>query len=251
MGALHAGHMGLVRASKMENDSTVVSIFVNPTQFGPGEDFTAYPREPEKDMEKLRAAGVDMLFMPEPKAMYPEAFSTTISVGDLSRKLCGEFRPGHFDGVATVVAKLLNIIRPTRAYFGQKDYQQFLVIKRMAEDLSFPVEIVPSPTWREEDGLAMSSRNAYLSATERKAAAVIFKSLSEAAELLKAGDASPEEAASSLRNSLDAEPMVSEVQYAGVYDPKTLEPLEEFKGKAVLAVAVKIGKARLIDNILI
>jgi len=251
MGSLHAGHLGLVRSSKGENDLTAVSIFVNPAQFGPKEDYTAYPREPEQDIEKLKAAGVDILFMPDVKAMYSEGFSTSISVGELSRKLCGEFRPGHFDGVATVVAKLLNIVRPTRAYFGQKDYQQLLVIKRMAEDLNFPMEIVPCPTWREEDGLAMSSRNAYLTGEERKAAAAIYKSLSEAAELLKSGDAGPKKVSNRLRASLEAESQVTEVQYAGVYDPKTLDPLHEFKGRAVLAVAVKIGKARLIDNILI
>jgi pantoate--beta-alanine ligase len=251
MGALHAGHMGLVRTSKTENDLTAVSIFVNPAQFGPKEDYASYPREPEQDIEKLKTAGVDFLFMPEAKAIYPESFSTSVSVGELSRRLCGEFRPGHFDGVATVVAKLLNLVRPTRAYFGQKDYQQFLIIKRMADDLSFPVEIVPCPTWREEDGLAMSSRNAYLSAEERKAAAVIYKSLNEAAELLKSGEAGPKKTANHLRRLLEAEPNITEVQYAGVYDPKTLDALSEFKGKAVLAVAVRMGKGRLIDNILI
>jgi pantoate--beta-alanine ligase len=250
MGALHDGHMSLVRNSLMENDVTVVSIFVNPTQFAPGEDFEAYPREPEQDISRLREAGVDTLFMPGPDAIYPDGFSTSIDIGEIGGKLCGAFRPGHFNGVASVVAKLFNIVQPTRAYFGLKDYQQVLVIKRLVADLSFPVEVVPCPAWRESDGLAMSSRNAYLSAEERKTATVINRGLKEAEESLKSGT-SPDEAVRQLRSMLDAETLVSEVQYAGVYDPGTLEPLESFSGKGVIAVAVKVGKGRLIDNLII
>ncbi len=188
--------------------------------------------------------------MPEPSAMYPEGYSTSIDIGELGNKLCGQFRPDHFNGVATVVAKLFNIVMPVRAYFGQKDYQQSLVIRKMREELNFTVEVVTCPTRREQDGLAMSSRNAYLSAEQRKAAAVINRGLNQAADALRTG-ASPDEASRMLRSVLEGEPQVNEIQYAGVYDPVTLEALDDFKGRAVLAVAVLIGKGRLIDNLLI
>jgi len=251
MGALHDGHMSLIRTSMRENNITVASIFVNPTQFAAGEDYEAYPRESDDDAKKLRDIGVDVLFMPELKAMYPEGFATSVSVkGGLTDRLCGAFRPGHFDGVATVVAKLLNIIGPHRAYFGLKDYQQYLVIKRMAEDLNMPVEIVGCPTFRESDGLAMSSRNAYLNEQERHSAPVIYKALAEASGALSMS-LKIEDISAMIERAIKAEPGVTEVQYAGVYDHLTLEPLAEFKGRALIAAAVKMGSTRLIDNIIV
>jgi pantoate--beta-alanine ligase len=251
MGALHDGHLSLVRSSRMENDITVVSIFTNPTQFGPDEDFEAYPRDLDGDMEKLRNAGVDILFAPDTGQMYPEGFSTRIEMNGIFDKLCGAFRPGHMSGVATVVAKLLNIARPTRAYFGQKDYQQHLVVSRFAKDLNIPVEIVMCPTLRDQDGLAMSSRNQYLNTGQRVAAAAIYGSLSRAEETLKKGGVSINDVNRLLFDSLSSEPLITEVQYAAVYDPITLDALDEFKGRALLAVAVKLGNIRLIDNILL
>lgn len=251
MGALHDGHMSLIRLSRMENHATVVSIFVNPAQFGPGEDLEKYPRDEAEDMQKLRAAGVDTLFMPEAGAMYPEGFSFSVKTGELGGKLEGAFRPGHFDGVATVVAKLFNITLPTRAYFGLKDYQQSLIIRRLAVDMNFPVEVVACPTVREEDGLAMSSRNGYLTPEERRAAPAIYGCLGRAEGMLRSGDSSAGEVTGFLRENLSTEPFVAEVQYAGVYDPLSLDELDEFHGKALIAAAVRIGAARLMDNILI
>jgi len=252
MGVLHAGHMSLVRNSISENHFTVVSIFVNPTQFGPGEDLETYPRDIDGDVAKLRAAGVDCLFMPEASAMYPKGFAASIQMGELAGRLCGAFRPGHFNGVATVVSKLFNISLCTRAYFGLKDYQQYLVIKRLAADLNMPVEVVGCATMREPDGLAMSSRNAYLDHRgERAAAAVLYAALSEGADMLRLRGKTPSEAERVMKELIAAEPLVTEVQYAGVYDMATLEPLGEFTGKAVLAGAVKIGRTRLIDSVLV
>lgn len=252
MGALHEGHMSLVRNSMSENHFTVVSIFVNPSQFGPGEDLKGYPRDIDGDAEQLRAAGVDCLFMPEAEAMYSEGFSTSINIGELAGRLCGAFRPGHFNGVATVVAKLLNISLCTRAYFGLKDYQQYLVIRQLVSDLNIPVEVAGCATFREPDGLAMSSRNLYLNSSgEREAAAVLFAALSEGARKLRDEDAGPREAEKAMMKLIGKESLITEVQYAGVYDIKTLESLKEFKGKAVLAGALKLGKTRLIDNVLV
>lgn len=251
MGALHDGHMSLVRTSMRENNITIASIFVNPTQFAAGEDFESYPRDNDADVKKLRDAGVDILFMPEASAMYPEGHATGVIVrGGLSERLCGAFRPGHFDGVATVVVKLLNIIGPHRAYFGLKDYQQFLVVRRVVEDLNIPIEIVGCPTFRESDGLAMSSRNAYLTEEERRSAPVIHKALAEASGALSMS-VKIEDIAAMIEGAIKAEPSVSEVQYAGVYDHLTLEPLTEFKGRALIAAAVKMGRTRLIDNIIV
>jgi pantoate--beta-alanine ligase len=251
MGAIHGGHMSLVRTSRMENHITVVSVFVNPSQFGPGEDYERYPREAENDMRVLREADVDYLFIPDAEHMYPEGFCTGVRVGGLSEKLCGAFRPGHFDGVATVVAKLLNTTRPTRAYFGQKDYQQYLVIKRLARDLNVPVEIVMCPTIREEDGLAMRSRNRHLNPEERRAASAIYKSLSQAAEMIKTGYPTAEEVTELIMKPLESEPLITEVQYAGAYDLESLDELQELEGTTLLAVAVKLGDTRLIDNVLV
>ncbi len=251
MGALHRGHMSLVRACREENDVAVVSIFVNPTQFDPSEDLDKYPSDLDGDMTKLEEAGVDTLFMPEEASVYPEGFQTSIEVKGLSEKLCGAFRPGHFDGVATVVAKLLNMVYPTRAYFGAKDYQQSLIIRRLAVDLDMPVEIAVLPTVREEDCLAMSSRNAYLSADERRAAQAIYRALANAADRVKEGKRDAAEINAFMRETLQKEPLITEVQYAGVYDPNTLDDVADIKSEVLLAVAAKLGDTRLIDNMLV
>ncbi|MEN2994523.1 MAG: pantoate--beta-alanine ligase [Thermodesulfovibrio sp.] len=250
MGALHEGHLSLVKRAKEENDIVVVSIFVNPIQFAPGEDYERYPRDLETDKEKLESIGIDYLFLPDVKSLYPEGYATYVIVENLSEKLCGRFRPGHFRGVATVVCKLFNIIRPVRAYFGQKDYQQSLIIKKMVEDLNFDIEIIVCPTVREQDGLAMSSRNTYLNEKERKAATVIYKALQEAEKLLKEGY-NPEDVNLKIYEILKNEPLVKEIQYAGVYDPFTLEQIREKQDKYLVAIALKIGDTRLIDNIIV
>jgi len=250
MGAMHDGHLSLIRRTKSENDIVVVSIFVNPLQFGPGEDFYSYPRDMEKDTEKLKSSEVDILFVPEYKNLFPQGFATHITIEGVSERLCGAFRPGHFTGVVTVVCKLFNIVRPARAYFGQKDFQQTVVINRLAEDLNMDIEIVTCPTVRERDGLAMSSRNTYLSAGERAAAAVLYKALSHASGMIKSGAYGPEEVKNKLTALLKAEPLVSDIQYAGIYDPETLVELEGFKQQNLVAAAVKIGGTRLIDNLL-
>jgi pantoate--beta-alanine ligase len=251
MGALHAGHMSLVRAARMENDIVVASIFVNPSQFGPGEDLDSYPRDPDGDMNLLREAGVDILFMPPPAEMYGEGHSTFVDVGPIATKLCGAFRPTHFRGVATVVMKLFSMVLPARAYFGQKDFQQCMVIMKAARELDIPVDIIICPTVREPDGLALSSRNSYLTGHEREAAPVLYRALTEAAGRLKAGGVSTGEIKEQMEEALRAEPLVSEIQYIGCYDPESLDWLEEFGGRALLAGAVRIGKARLIDNVLV
>jgi len=257
MGALHEGHLSLVRRCREENDISVVSIFVNPMQFGASEDFSRYPRDVEDDMAELRKAGVDILFMPVAENIYPEGFATYVNVEHLSDRLCGHFRPGHFRGVATVVTKLLNIARPTRAYFGQKDFQQFLIIKQLVRDLDIDTETVMCPTVREADGLAMSSRNQYLSPEERNAATVIYRTLCEAKEMVISGKLTPVEVKSLMEKTLSAVPLVEEVQYASAFDPETLEDITSLnvtiyrKKNILLAIAVRIGKARLIDNELV
>jgi pantoate--beta-alanine ligase len=251
MGALHEGHMRLVRACREENDAAVASIFVNPAQFSPGEDLDRYPRDLEGDMEKLEGAGVDTAFVPGEEAMYPPGFSTRVEVGELGEKLCGAFRPGHFSGVATVVAKLLNIVSPTRAYFGAKDYQQSVIIRRLVADLDIPTEVVVLPTVREDDGLAMSSRNRYLGPGERKAAHALYGALLAAERNIRKGERSPGRIRALMLETLNREPLVTEVQYAGAYDPETLDPLAEISGGALLAVAARLGDVRLIDNIVV
>lgn len=250
MGALHEGHLSLIKRAKEENDITVVSIFVNPIQFSQGEDYDRYPRELEKDSKKLRDLGIDFLFYPDADSLYPEGYSTYVNVENLSNKLCGKFRPGHFRGVATVVCKLFNIVNPTRAYFGQKDYQQTLIIRKMVEDLNFDVEIIICPTIREQDGLAMSSRNTYLNEEERKAARIIYKALTEGEKLLRS-QINPADVTQRIQEILKSEPLVREIQYAGVFDPQTLDELKERSNAYLLAVAVKIGDTRLIDNVLV
>jgi pantoate--beta-alanine ligase len=248
MGALHEGHLSLVRAAKEGNNISVVSIYVNPIQFGPAEDFLRYPRDMDGDSEKLSREGVDILFLPDDSHMYPKGFSTRVKVQGLSERLCGFFRPGHFTGVATVVTKLLNIVFPHKAYFGQKDFQQAVIIKRLVKDLYMGVDIAVCPTIREEDGLAMSSRNAYLSKEERPAAAVIYRCLQAASEAVKSGIIEVKELKRLMEDTLRSVPLVSEVQYASAYNPETIEELERVEREALLAVSVKIGMTRLIDN---
>ncbi|MFZ3136215.1 MAG: pantoate--beta-alanine ligase [Thermodesulfovibrionales bacterium] len=251
MGALHEGHLSLVRRARQENDISVVSIFVNPIQFGPSEDFQKYPRDIEGDAEKLRREGVDILFMPDIAAMYPKGFVTHVEVGEISEKLCGAFRPGHFRGVATVVAKLFNIAKPVRAYFGQKDFQQTVVISKMVKDLAMDIDVVTCPTIRERDGLAMSSRNAYLNEGHREASTVIYRCLREASDLIKSGIIDIQAVERAMQEGLLRESAVSGIDYAGIYDPETLNEPSEIKEAMLLAVAVRIGDTRLIDNIFI
>lgn len=251
MGALHEGHLSLVRMSKAENNITAVSIYINPTQFGPSEDLSRYPRQLDADSELLRKEDVDILFLPDDMVMYPAGFSTEIEVKGLSEKMCGHFRPCHFRGVAMVVAKLLNMVKPTRVYFGQKDFQQTVIIKRMAKDLNFDSEIVVCPTLREQDGLALSSRNAYLEPQQRAAASGLYKCLSEMSQEIKTGLHSGATIRDRMQQMLRAEPLISSIDYASVYDPQTLEEVEEIKGEALLAIAARMGATRLIDNILV
>jgi len=251
MGALHEGHLSLVRRSREENDITVASIFVNPTQFGPNEDFQKYPRDMEGDSEKLRGEGADILFLPDTGNMYQEGHVTHVEVEGMSDKMCGAFRPGHFRGVATIVAKLFNVVKPTRAYFGQKDYQQTAVIKRMVSDLNMDIDVVVCPTIREKDGLAMSSRNAYLNPGQREAAAVIFLCLRETSDLIKSAIIGIQEVKAFMLERLKREPAVSAIEYAGVYDPATLDEPVELKDDILLAVALRMGNTRLIDNMLV
>jgi pantoate--beta-alanine ligase len=251
MGALHEGHMSLVRMSREENNITAVSIYVNPTQFGPSEDFGKYPRQIESDIERLREEEVDILFLPDDTLMYPHGFSTEIEVKGLSDRMCGHFRPGHFKGVATIVAKLFYIMRPTRAYFGQKDFQQSVIIRRMAKDLNLDVEVVVCPTMREEDGLALSSRNAYLKPQQRAAAAGLYQCLCEVSREIKAGLRSGATIRARMEHMLRGEPQISSIDYASAYDPETLDQVEEITGEVLLAIAARIGATRLIDNMLV
>lgn len=252
MGALHEGHLSLVRQARKDNDVVIVSIFVNPIQFGPHEDFARYPRDLEGDSEKLKRESVDILFYPDIREMYPEGYKTFVEVQGLSDRLCGAFRPGHFRGVATVVTKLFNIVKPHRAYFGLKDYQQTVIIKKMVNDLNMDIEIVTCPTVREPDGLAMSSRNLYLKADERKAATVIYRTLLEAEKLIREFK-SPEEVRTIMLERLKSEPLVSSIDYAGVYDPETLEEIKDYSEdkEILIAIALRIGNTRLIDNIIV
>ncbi len=256
MGALHEGHLSLVRRAREDNDKVVVSIFVNPTQFGPQEDYSRYPRDLEGDAAKLKDLAVDILFYPAVEDIYPEGYCTYVNVEGLSEKLCGAFRPGHFRGVATVVTILFNIVMPHRAYFGLKDYQQCVIIKRMVKDLRMDLEVVPCPTVRELDGLAMSSRNLYLNPEQRRAATVLYRALKRAEDVIRSGG-SFEEARKVMHQVIEAEPLVRQLQYASVYDPESLDeivsvPTEQYSGREVLlAIALYLGPARLIDNILV
>jgi len=250
MGFLHQGHLSLVARAKAECGAAAVSIFVNPTQFGPNEDLARYPRDLPRDLALLREAGADVVFTPQPAEIYPPGFATAIDVGPVADPLEGASRPGHFSGVATVVAKLFNIVQPTRAYFGQKDAQQTVVIRRMARDLDMPLEVVVAPTVRESDGLAMSSRNTYLSPEQRGAATVLFRALSEAERRFAAGERDGEALRRAMLAVLAQEP-AAQVDYVSVADPDTLEELQRIERGALASMAVRIGATRLIDNLLL
>lgn len=249
MGALHEAHKTLIQRARRENDFLVVSIFVNPTQFGPGEDYKTYPRTFEEDKEICSGCSTDLIFAPQRSDIYLAGHATTVSVeGGLTDYMCAKCRPGHYNGVATVVAKLLNIIKPRRAYFGQKDYQQFRVIERMVKDLNFETELVMCPIVREDDGLAISSRNRYLTQKQRRQAPYIYKALKEAALRIKSGDM-PEskEIYEYILNYIPA----AKIDYADIYDARKLNPVKEFKDDVVIAAAVHVGDARLIDNVVV
>lgn len=247
MGFLHEGHLALVRDGKKRGDRLVVSIFVNPSQFAPQEDLAAYPRDFERDRGLLQPEGVDVVFYPSVAEMYPRGDQTRVQVEELSGRLCGAFRPGHFQGVATVVAKLFNIVQPNTAIFGCKDYQQLQVVRRMARDMSYAVEIIGHPTVREPDGLAMSSRNAYLNSAERRAALCLSHSLRQARCLVNRGERRASVILDRVRREVATEPL-GRLEYASLTDPETLVEIEELRESAVLALAVWIGRARLIDN---
>ena len=250
MGALHEGHLSLVRRASGLADRVVVSIFVNPTQFGPGEDLERYPRDEERDSELLQESGCHLLFLPEPTTIHPAGHSTFVEVESLADRLEGELRPGHFRGVATVVTQLLNLVRPDLAVFGQKDAQQLAVVRRLVRDLHLPVEIVGHPTVREPDGLAMSSRNAYLSAEERAAAAAVYRALSSARERIEQGERSADAIRRVLSQVLEQEPLI-DVDYAEIVDGQSFEPIHKIRGSVVMPVAVRIGNTRLIDNLVL
>jgi pantoate--beta-alanine ligase len=250
MGYLHEGHLSLIRRAKEECDHVVVSIFVNPTQFGPKEDLSKYPRDLDRDLSLIEPLGTDLVWMPSAEVMYPKGYQTWVEVEAITSPLEGAMRPGHFKGVATIVAKLFNAAQPHKAYFGQKDAQQAAVIRRMAFDLNFPIEIVVCPTVREADGLAMSSRNVYLNPEQRKAATVLFRSLSAAKELFESGERDAEAIRRRMKEILAGEPL-AEPQYVSCADYDSLKELTEIRGKALLSMAVFIGKTRLIDNFVI
>jgi pantoate--beta-alanine ligase len=248
MGFLHEGHLSLVRAARQQNDCVFVSIFVNPTQFGPNEDLSSYPRDMQRDLELLRAEGVDYVFAPSPEEMYPEGFGTSVDVGDVSLPLEGAARPGHFRGVATVVLKLLNIVQPTRAYFGRKDAQQLVVIRRLVRDLDLPVEVVAMPTIREPDGLALSSRNSYLDPAQRQAAVVLHAALELAQEMWTRGARDVAQFKKRITEVIEGEEL-AKLEYVSIADPQTLQELERIQGPALVSMAVRIGRTRLIDNV--
>lgn len=250
MGYLHEGHLKLVEVAKEHASVVVVSIFVNPTQFGPKEDYNRYPRDPEGDLRKLSELKVDYVFMPEAQEMYPEGFQTVVSVKELTKGLCGASRPGHFDGVATVVTKLFNIVKPHFAVFGQKDYQQLTVISRMVKDLNMDIMIIGVPTVREPDGLAMSSRNSYLTSEERKSALCLYKCIQKAQEMVLGGERDAERIKEEIKRFILSFPF-TKVDYVTIVHPYTLEELKRIEQESLLALAVFVGNTRLIDNAII
>jgi pantoate--beta-alanine ligase len=250
MGYLHAGHLSLVTRAKAENSAVAASIFVNPTQFGANEDLSRYPRDLPRDLGLLEAAGVDFVFAPDAAEMYPPGFDTQILVGGVTEGLEGAMRPGHFAGVATVVAKLFNIVQPTRAYFGQKDAQQSVVIRKLVRDLDLPVEVVVAPTVREADGLALSSRNSYLTSEERAVAPVIYRTLSAAKARFDAGERDAETLRQAMHSILSGQPSLS-VDYVSVADPLTLRELDAVDTGALVSTAARLGATRLIDNLIL
>jgi pantoate--beta-alanine ligase len=247
MGALHEGHLSLVRQARAKSERVVASVFVNPAQFGPQEDFARYPRQPEKDAEMLAAAGCDLLFLPDVETIYPPGHTTFVEPGGPAEGLEGALRPGHFRGVATVVCGLLNLVRPDVAVFGKKDAQQLAVIRRMVRDLHLPVDILAAETVREADGLALSSRNAYLSPEERRAAAVLYNALRAAEQAIASGERRGDEVRRVMHEVLASEPL-ARVEYAAVVDAETFQPVDALAGSLVLPLAVRIGSTRLIDN---
>ena len=251
MGYLHEGHLTLVRSAKKQADIVIVSIFVNPLQFGPKEDFSRYPRDLERDLALLQEEGVNCVFAPTAEEMYPEGFSTFVEVsGELTEVMCGKSRPGHFKGVATVVTKLFNIVTPDLAFFGQKDAQQLFIIEKLVRDLNLNVEIVRVPTRREEDGLAMSSRNTYLSPEERKAATILYRALKRGEELVLTGERNPEKLKLILEEYIKTEQR-AHIDYVEVRSVPDLKPMAKIQGKFIIALAVYIGKTRLIDNFIL
>lgn len=250
MGYLHEGHLSLVRAARAECESVAASIFVNPTQFGPNEDLTTYPRDLDRDLAMLEAEGVDLVWTPTDDVMYPQEFQTWVTVEQVTRVLEGAHRPGHFRGVSTIVAKLFNAFQAQRAYFGQKDAQQTIVIKRMVRDLDFPLEIVVCPTIREPDGLAMSSRNSYFNPEQRQAAVVLFKALCRASEAFASGEQNADSLRRLMSETIAAEPM-AKVEYISIAHPMTLEELSGPVERGLMSMAVHIGKVRLIDNMML
>jgi pantoate--beta-alanine ligase len=248
MGALHEGHLSLVRIARGRADRVVASVFVNPTQFGPGEDLSRYPRQPEKDAAMLADAGCELLFLPDVETLYPAGHATFVEPGGAAEGLEGACRPGHFRGVATVVCALFNLVRADVAVFGEKDAQQLAVVRQLVRDLQVPIEIVAGPTVREADGLAMSSRNAYLSPEERRAATVLHRALRAAEDLIGAGERRGGEVRRRMREVLESEPL-AQVEYAEVVDAETFQPAGTLSGRLVLPLAVRVGGTRLIDNL--
>ena len=247
MGFLHEGHLSLIRRARDECTSVVVSIFVNPTQFGPNEDLVKYPRDLKRDLDLIRPLGVDLVWIPTPELMYPQGFQTWVEVEFLTKRLEGALRPGHFRGVTTVVAKLFNAVQPQRAYFGQKDAQQAAVIRQMTRDLNFPIEVIVCPTVREADGLAMSSRNKYLEGDDRNSATILFRALSAAKDAYEGGERNAGQLRTIVKHAVGSDPR-AQLQYVSCADYETLEESETVKGKTLLSMAVLIGKTRLIDN---
>ncbi len=250
MGYLHEGHLFLARRAKAENDVSAVSIFVNPTQFGPKEDFARYPRDPDRDLALLEKERTDLVLMPPVEEMYPPGISTWVDVEGVTKRLEGAARPGHFRGVATVVAKLFNIVEPSKAYFGQKDAQQVVVIQKMVAELNMNLEVVVVPTLREPDGLAMSSRNVYLNPEERQAAVVLWRSMNLAKGLQQKGERDAEKLRNEMVALIKKEPL-ARIDYVSIADPRTLDELSQIKGSALVSMAVYIGKTRLIDNLIL
>lgn len=250
MGFLHQGHLSLVEAAKKECDYVVVSIFVNPTQFGPREDFNKYPRDIKRDIKMLETFSVDVVFYPQAEEMYPPGFASYIDPGKIGDMLCGESRPGHFRGVATIVVKLFNIVEPDTAYFGEKDFQQQVIIKNIVQDLDIPVRVVSLPTVRESDGLAMSSRNKYLTKKQRAAAPLLYQSLVAGKKMVKDGEKRSPIITRKMRVII-AQSRLINLEYIKVVDPSKLEPVKKIVGRALIVLAAKLGKTRLIDNIVL
>ena len=250
MGYLHEGHLSLVKTARKHNDIVVMSIFVNPLQFGPAEDLDKYPRDFKHDEELARSAGADVIFCPLAKDMYPAGYSTYVNVEALTDNLCGSSRPGHFRGVTTVVTKLFGIVKPDMAYFGQKDAQQAIIIKKVVEDLNMGIEVKILPTVREMDGLAMSSRNSYLTGTDRKDATILYQSLEKAEELIKLGERESKKIIKMVQAMIEAKP-AAKVEYIAIVDTRELKNVNTISGEVLIALAISIGKTRLIDNVIV